>query len=509
MAKRQWEGDSPEESRKRQCAESTDDEDEDEDDDDEEEPMSPVTGEHKPAEAGIIKFVKVENFMCHQNLMVALNRNVNFVNGSNGSGKSAILAAIQICLGANARRTNRARNLKGLVRKDGQDSPTKAVIQVALLNGGDDAYKSDIYGDTIIVERTISLAGGFNGYKLLNHKGVEKSRIKKDLDEMLDMLNIQVENPISVLDQEEAKKFLCGKAQDKYKFFTKATELERVDRSYSASLDLHDELIEANIRATRELDRDQIKVKELKRKYEQHKQLEIFEKKVLVFRVKHAWAVYKQSNEEYQQALPKKESLLEKTANAEQALAKAQQALDKPDEERLALENRIQELSEESTEQAALKREMEREIVDKEHPRKALDRKLERLLKEKKQVKKGLHQAKQRRDDARQEMLELAGSAKSEEARRALEMQQAEEELEQTQSQSSEMKQSVAAALEEHQKLEPYVQDAKAKVKSVHKQLENGIRIVNALKKSGDEFAMLGPKVKTVYSKVRRVSWGC
>ena len=31
--------------------------------------------------------------------------------------------------------------------------------------------------------------------------------------------NIQVENPVAVLDQEEAKKFLLGKAEDKHKFF--------------------------------------------------------------------------------------------------------------------------------------------------------------------------------------------------------------------------------------------------------------------------------------------------
>jgi hypothetical protein len=30
--------------------------------------------------------------------------------------------------------------------------------------------------------------------------------------------NIQVENPVAVLDQEEAKKFLTGKAEYKYNF---------------------------------------------------------------------------------------------------------------------------------------------------------------------------------------------------------------------------------------------------------------------------------------------------
>jgi len=63
----------------------------------------------KAAEAGIIVKVYVENFMCHKKLTLDLCPNVNFINGSNGSGKSAILAAIQICLGAQARRTGRAK----------------------------------------------------------------------------------------------------------------------------------------------------------------------------------------------------------------------------------------------------------------------------------------------------------------------------------------------------------------------------------------------------------------
>jgi hypothetical protein len=144
----------------------------------------------KPPEAGVISCIYVENFMCHRKLTVDLCRNVNFIHGQNGSGKSAILAAIQICLGAGARRTHRARNLKELFRQDSTGQCAK--IRVTVLNGGDDGYLNDVYGDTITVERTIALRGGYNGYKLLDHKGVEKSRSKKDLDDLLDKLNIQV-----------------------------------------------------------------------------------------------------------------------------------------------------------------------------------------------------------------------------------------------------------------------------------------------------------------------------
>lgn len=115
---------------------------------------------------------------------------MNFIHGQNGSGKSAILAAIQICLGAGARRTNRARNLKELVRKEASagGTPSCAKVRVTLLNHGTDGFQHELYGDEITVERTISLTGGFNGYKLLDINGRERSREKKDLHEMLDML---------------------------------------------------------------------------------------------------------------------------------------------------------------------------------------------------------------------------------------------------------------------------------------------------------------------------------
>jgi hypothetical protein len=161
---------------------------------------SPIRDRHtnptgKPAEAGIIHEVYVENFMCHRKLTVQLCRNVNFIHGQNGSGKSAILAAIQVCLGANAKRTHRARNLKDLVRKEAGVGCTGAKLRVTLLNRGSDGYQPEVYGDYITVERSISLGGGYNGFKLLDSTGKERSRNKKDLYAMLDQLNIQVDNP--------------------------------------------------------------------------------------------------------------------------------------------------------------------------------------------------------------------------------------------------------------------------------------------------------------------------
>ena len=66
---------------------------------------------------------------------------------------------------------------------------------MTLLNRGSDGYQPEVYGDYITVERCISLGGGYNGFKLLDASGKERSRNKKDLFAMLDQLNIQVDNP--------------------------------------------------------------------------------------------------------------------------------------------------------------------------------------------------------------------------------------------------------------------------------------------------------------------------
>lgn len=52
--------------------------------------------------------------MCHDALEVTLNPNVNFIIGRNGSGKSAILTALTVGLGARANITSRGASVKSM-----------------------------------------------------------------------------------------------------------------------------------------------------------------------------------------------------------------------------------------------------------------------------------------------------------------------------------------------------------------------------------------------------------
>ncbi|XP_036981226.1 structural maintenance of chromosomes protein 6 isoform X2 [Acanthopagrus latus] len=178
---------------------------------------------------GLIESVTLKNFMCHHLLgPFQFGPNVNFIVGNNGSGKSAILTALIVGLGGKATFTNRGASLKDFV-KTGENS---ADITVKLRNRGPDAYKWDVYGDSISIEQRIFCDGSRN-CRLRNKAGLLISNKKEELTAILDHFNVQLDNPVSILNQEMSKQFLHSKNEsDKYKFFMKATLLEQMKRDY-------------------------------------------------------------------------------------------------------------------------------------------------------------------------------------------------------------------------------------------------------------------------------------
>ncbi|KAF2838521.1 P-loop containing nucleoside triphosphate hydrolase protein [Patellaria atrata CBS 101060] len=184
--------------------------------------------ENRPADDSIVEEIKCINFMCHSKLTVPLGPLINFIIGHNGSGKSAVLTALTLCLGGKATATNRGQNLKSFI-KEGQDSCT---LSVQLKNQGSGAYRPDLYGKSIIVERHFSKTGS-SGFKIRNAKGKVISTKKQELEDITDHFALQLDNPVNVLTQDMARQFLNSSTpKDKYKFFFKGTQLEALDQDY-------------------------------------------------------------------------------------------------------------------------------------------------------------------------------------------------------------------------------------------------------------------------------------
>jgi hypothetical protein len=106
-------------------------------------------------------------------------------------------------------------------------------IIVKILNTGKDAYKPELYGDIISIERRFT-RDGTTGYKLKSKGGQTISSKRDELEEILDHIQLQVDNPMTILSQDTARKFLGeSSSHDKYKLFMKGVQLSHLDTDYT------------------------------------------------------------------------------------------------------------------------------------------------------------------------------------------------------------------------------------------------------------------------------------
>ncbi|KZV60246.1 P-loop containing nucleoside triphosphate hydrolase protein [Peniophora sp. CONT] len=180
------------------------------------------------AKYGIIEKVEMHQFMCHRYLTFDLGSRINFVIGHNGSGKSAVLSAITVGLGGKANSTGRGNGLKSFIR-EGQNA---AEVTIHLKNQGEEAYKHDLYGDSIIVTRKFTRDGS-SSYAIKSKSGKKVSGKREELSAICDHMSIQVDNPMNILTQDASRQFLnSAKASDKYKFFLQGTLLAQLSEEY-------------------------------------------------------------------------------------------------------------------------------------------------------------------------------------------------------------------------------------------------------------------------------------
>eukprot|EP01125_Pyxidicula_operculata_P004475 TRINITY_DN1696_c1_g1_i1.p1 TRINITY_DN1696_c1_g1~~TRINITY_DN1696_c1_g1_i1.p1 ORF type:complete len:1055 (+),score=194.69 TRINITY_DN1696_c1_g1_i1:53-3217(+) len=174
-------------------------------------------------EAGNIYKIHVENFLCHSNHEITLGPYVNFITGTNGSGKSALLVALSVCLGANAKSTNRGGSLKDLVKT----GSSQCFVTVILHNKYGDTFQHDVYGDYIEITRKITI-NGTSSYTI-KKQGRSCVAKKKDVVAINEHFNIQIENPFSIMMQDTSREFMTeSTGSTKYQFFLKATRLQDI-----------------------------------------------------------------------------------------------------------------------------------------------------------------------------------------------------------------------------------------------------------------------------------------
>lgn len=153
--------------------------------------------------SGKINKIILKNFMCHSNLIIEFNKNVNLLVGNNGSGKSAVLTALIVGLGSKSSATSRCTNIAQLIKR-GESSGS---VNIHIANNCDQGYDRETYGNEIIVQRTFT-SDGSSTYRIKKSSGQVISSSRKDLMKILLFMNIQVDNPVCVLNQDASRAFL-------------------------------------------------------------------------------------------------------------------------------------------------------------------------------------------------------------------------------------------------------------------------------------------------------------
>jgi structural maintenance of chromosomes protein 6 len=119
-----------------------------------------------------------------------------------------------VALGGKATSTGRGSGLRAFIR-EGQPyvlsyltfilvidviEASAAEVTIQLKNQGDEAYKYDLYGDSIVISRRFTKEGT-SSYKIKSRDGKIVSTKREDLSAICDHMNIQVDNPMNVLTQ--------------------------------------------------------------------------------------------------------------------------------------------------------------------------------------------------------------------------------------------------------------------------------------------------------------------
>jgi structural maintenance of chromosomes protein 6 len=179
---------------------------------------------------GSIKNVTLKNFMCHSNLRIDLGPHINFITGVNGSGKSAIMAAVFLIFGSRASQTYRGKSLDSFI-KEGHNF---AEITICLSNNPfENPYKFEKFGEEIHIDRIIK-RDGTSSFRIKSIQGNIIGTKKEEIFSICDYFGIQIENPLVMLTQDLSKKFLSlSDPKELYDLFLDATHIKSLSEDYN------------------------------------------------------------------------------------------------------------------------------------------------------------------------------------------------------------------------------------------------------------------------------------
>jgi len=266
--------------------------------------------------------------------------------GLNGSGKSSILAALMVALGSRAGVTSRGHSLKTLIKH----GKRVGEVAVTLRNTGTDAYRHDVYGDSIIIKRKLTLEGS-NSYKICTADNHVVSTKREELDMILDYFNIQVDNPVVILNQQASKEFLLlHTPKDMYRFFMRATLLEQLLKEYQEAIEAKG-VVQAELeKKQQELELMKEEMHKYQRAYNACSSIDKLKSKIARLKEEMAWALVYEKKKLVENVTKELKSEELRRPKFVQKLEECQKKYDEKQQEHSRLEEELKSAGEEATE---------------------------------------------------------------------------------------------------------------------------------------------------------------
>jgi chromosome segregation ATPase len=155
------------------------------------------------------------------------------VTGKNGSGKSAILEAIIVCLA-------KKKNIKYPIR----NGSSKATIEIVLFNGVN-GYKFEIFGRTITIKRYLFpvVHDSYRSQLQIDHFiPSEKKTAEYQLEKILSHFNILVGNSMVIMQQETSKNFISHQTPSSlYQMFKQASLISLIEKKFNETKEIFNE----------------------------------------------------------------------------------------------------------------------------------------------------------------------------------------------------------------------------------------------------------------------------
>ena len=159
-------------------------------------------------------------------------------------------------------------------------------------------YRQSKYGDKITILRNFTSSGS-GSYKIKNENGEIISTSVKEIHNITTSLNIQVDNPVCILNQDTSRNFLSSSdPKRKFTLFMKATKLETLSDEYKTihlnrreSVRLFEEK-QTNCRLLQD------ELRSLKKKIDNHRSIVGIRDKIKLSQVELIWAKVRDAEEE-------------------------------------------------------------------------------------------------------------------------------------------------------------------------------------------------------------------